>query len=164
MFIYSVKASSLKLIGIISAMAVAIVALFLLVPPGEAEAAETAGTAKITYEKIKTADDRAKFLSQFGWEIDPEAVEEVKLTVPSEFDKVMNSYNELQKHQGLDLSKFRGKDVERYTYKITNYPDYSGTVYANVIIYKNRVIGGDVCSSDVSGFIHDFYFPSDESN
>lgn len=162
MFIYSVKASSLKLIGIISAMAVAMVALFLLVPPGKAEAAETVGTAKITYEKIKTADDRVKFLNQFGWEISPEAVEEVKLTVPSEFDKVMNSYNELQKHQGLDLSKFRGKDVERYTYKVTNYPNYSGTVYANVIIYKNRVIGGDICSSDVSGFIHDFYFPSEE--
>ena len=162
MFVYSVKASSLKLIGIISAMAIAMVALFLLVPPGEAEAAETAGTPKISYEKIKTADDRIEFLGQFGWETDPEPVEEVKLTVPSEFDKVMNSYNELQKHQGLDLSKFRGKDVERYTYKVTNYPDYSGTVYANVIIYKNRVIGGDICSSDVSGFIHDFTFPSDD--
>jgi hypothetical protein len=163
MFVYSVKASSLKLIGIISAMAAAMAVLFLLVPAGEAEAAETSGSVKISYEKIKTADDRAGFLNQFGWEIDPEPVEEVKLTIPSEFDNIMNSYNELQKHQGLDLSKFRGKEVERYTYKVSNYPGYSGTVYANVIIYKNRVIGGDICSSDVSGFIHDFTFPTDNA-
>ena len=163
MFVYSVKASSLKLIGIISVMAAAMVALFLLVPPGESQAAETAGDTKINYEKIKTADDRIGFLKQFGWEVDPEPVEEVKLTVPSEFDKVMSSYNELQKHQGLDLSKFRGKDVTRYTYTVTNYPDYNGTVYANVILYKNRVIGGDICSSDVSGFIHDFTFPTAET-
>ena len=68
----------------------------------------------------------------------------------------MNSYNELQRNQGLDLSKYRGREVKRYTYKVKNFPDYSGTVMANVIIYKNRVIGGDLCSSDVTGFICGF--------
>ena len=76
----------------------------------------------------------------------------------------MNSYNEVQKSQGLDLSKFKGKTAMRYTYSITNYPDYSGTVYANVIIYKNRVIGGDVCSADVEGFIHGFEMPKSEKS
>ena len=39
---------------------------------------------------------------------------------------------------------------------MTNYPDYEGTVYANVLVYRNRVIGGDICSADVSGFVHGF--------
>ena len=99
------------------------------------------------------------FLQQFGWEVEEEPEEEVKIRIPSDFDKVMNSYNELQKQGGLDLSKYRGKEVTRYTYKVTNYPDYDGTVLANVIVYKNRVIGGDVCSSDVSGFIGTFEYP-----
>ena len=48
------------------------------------------------------------------------------------------------------------KSVTRYSYRITNYPDYDGDVLANVLIYKNRVIGGDICSTDANGFIHGF--------
>ena len=71
------------------------------------------------------------------------------------------SYNDLQKAQGLDLSEYKGKSAMRYTYEITNYPDYDGTVYANIIVYKNRVIGGDICSSGTQGFIQGFELPSD---
>ena len=109
-----------------------------------------------SYDKIKTSDDIVSFLSQFGWEVDGTPLEEVKIRIPMEFDKVMNSYNELQRGQGLDLSKYRGKEVTRYTFRVKNYPDYDGEVMANVIIYKTRVIGGDLCSSDVRGFICGF--------
>ena len=44
----------------------------------------------------------------------------------------------------------------RYTYEVTNYEDYDGVVYANLIVYRGRVIGGDICSADVTGFIHGF--------
>ena len=44
--------------------------------------------------------------------------------------------------------------MNRYTYKITNYPNYTGDVYAKILVYKNKVIGGDVCSADANGFIH----------
>ena len=85
--------------------------------------------------------------------------EETTVTIPEEFDKILKTYNEVQKQQGLDLSKYKGKSVTRYTYEITNYPDYNGKVYVNMIVYKNRVIGGDVCSADVNGFIHGFKRP-----
>ena len=108
----------------------------------------------IDYSGIKTNDDRIKFLSQFGWQVDPEAVESVEVTIPEEFDKIFTTYNELQKRQGLDLSRYKGKNVQRYTYKITNYDGYDGTVYANIWVYRNKVIAGDVCSADVKGFVH----------
>jgi len=31
-----------------------------------------------------------------------------------------------------------------------------GKVYANILVYRNKVIGGDICSADASGFIHGF--------
>jgi len=108
-------------------------------------------------EKIKTEADVRGFLEQFGWQVSESPLEQVTIRIPNQFDKVMNAYNELQKSQGLDLSKYKDKDVIRYTYQITNYPDYSGTVFANVILYKNKVIGGDICSSDVTGFISGFF-------
>ena len=95
-------------------------------------------------------------MSQFGWQTagKPEEVETV--TVPEALDKVFAAYNELQKEQGLNLSKYRGKEVTRYTFRVTNYEGYEGKVFANVLVYRNRVIGGDVCSADTSGFVHGF--------
>ncbi len=158
MFIYTVRANTLKFFCVIAASIAVLCAVILTIPEYAPVSTKAAAeeSAKYSYTKIKTNDDIVAFLAQFGWEVDKTPLEEVTIKIPKEFDKVMNSYNELQRAQGLDLAKYRGKEVVRYTYKVTNYPNYSGDVMANVIIYKTRVIGGDLCSSDVTGFICGF--------
>ena len=47
----------------------------------------------------------------------------------------------------------------RYTYDVTNYKGYEGRVQVNLLVYKGKVVGGDVCSTDESGFIHGFEAP-----
>ena len=158
MFICTVRANTLKFVSVIVASIAILCAIILAIPeytPVTTKAI-SASAEKYSYDKIKTVDDAVNFLAQFGWEADSAPLEEIKIKIPSEFDKVMNAYNELQKSQGLDLSKYREREVTRYTFKITNFPNYTGTVMANVIIYKNKVIGGDICSSDVTGFICGF--------
>ncbi|MBQ8448815.1 MAG: DUF4830 domain-containing protein, partial [Clostridia bacterium] len=83
-------------------------------------------------------------------------IEEVEVSIPAEFDTVYIGYNDIQKAQGLNLAKYKGKEVVRYTYEVTNYEGYDGTVYINLLVYRNKVVGGDVCSADASGFIHGF--------
>ena len=158
MFIVSVKASTLKLIGVISLSVIALVVLLNMIPVYEPGASSLMYTDvdSYNYTNIKTSADRISFLMQFGWQADEEPVESKKVTIPSEFDKVYIGYNDLQKQQGLDLSKYKNKDVKRYTYKVTNYPDYEGIVYANLLVYRGRVIGGDICSADVNGFVTSF--------
>ena len=158
MFICTVRAHTLRLFSII-AVSIAVLCAVVLTIPDYAPVSTKAVASeaeKYSYDKIKTTDDAVKFLAQFGWEVDGTPVEEVKLKIPAEFDKVMNAYNDLQRNQGLDLSKYRGKEVTRWTFKVTNYPDYKGNVMANVIVYKNKVIAGDICSADVTGFIYGF--------
>lgn len=161
MFIYAIKANTLKFFGVIGLAVLSLAVVVFCIPEYTPVTTGSIAVAmsKYNFDKIKTSSDAVEFLEQFGWELEPTPVEEVTLKIPAEFDKVMNAYNELQKKQGLDLSKYRGKQVVRYTYKITNYPNYAGTVFANVIVYKNRVVGGDVCSSDVTGFIGGFEYP-----
>ncbi len=158
MFICSIKGNTLKLFGLIALALIAIAIIIIAIPSADAVEAGSIfeGNGTVSYDKIKTDASRKDFLSQFGWETNDKCVEEVEVQIPNDFDKVMNAYNDIQKAQGLDLSKYKGKTVQRYTYEITNYPEYNGTVYANIIVYKNRVIGGDVCSSDIKGFIHGF--------
>ena len=162
MFIYSFKASTLKLLGIISATLAALIAIVVFVPVyadglgSVSTGAQAEGAVSISYDKVKSAAEAVNFLSQFGWTVDGGSPESAKVTIPAEFDKVFAAYNEIQKAQGLDLSKYKKKELTRYTFEVTNYEDYEGKVYANVLVYRNKVVGGDICSADVSGFVHGF--------
>ncbi len=156
MFVYSLRASTLKFFAVVCVALATLVALIAFVPTYGADAKTVSGNTEISYEKIKTNEDRIDFLRQFGWEVKSEPIAENEVRIPDEFDKIFAGYNEIQKRQALDLSKYKKKTVMRYTYEVTNYEDYEGTVYANVIVYRNRVIGGDICSGDVKGFIHGF--------
>ena len=159
MFIYSLRASTVKLVGVICVALTVLIALIAFVPTYTVSSQTSANLDRETnynYEKIKSAEDAIGFLSQFGWTVNAEPVEVKTVTIPSEFDKIFSAYNELQKEQGLNLTKYKNKEVTRYTFTVTNYEGYNSTVYANVLVYRNRVIGGDVCSADVTGFVHGF--------
>ena len=161
MFIYSFKAKTLKFLGIIGVSVITLVALILFIPSNSSATTQeiAAMNENISFNNVKNMNDGIKFLAQYGWEVEEVSSTECEITIPKEFDKVMTQYNEIQKQQGLDLSKYAKKTANRYTYKITNYPEYNGTVYANVITFRGKVIGGDICSSDAKGFIHTFSMP-----
>ena len=155
MFIYSLKAKTIKLFGLICVALVGVIMIAAFVPNYVATSA-SAVNSEINYSKIKNNEDRIAFLKQFGWEVSPEEIESEQVTIPSEFDKIFAGYNEIQKAQGLDLAKYKGKTMMRYTYDVNNYEGYEGKVQANILVYRGKVVGGDICSADINGFIHGF--------
>ena len=158
MFIYSFHANTIKFFAVICLALTALIVLIAFVPTyaSEKDASQVGVDASYNYEKIKSNEDRINFIKQFGWEIEAEPLKEQEVIIPKDFDKVFASYNEIQRKQGLDLSSFKKKNVMRYTYVVKNYPDYDGEVFINILVYRNTVIGGDVCSADVNGFVHGF--------
>lgn len=153
MFVYSLKASSLKAVLTLGFAFAILITLILAVPSyGTIETdAET-----VSFTDVKSAEDAAEFLKQFGWQVSGDALESVEVKVPSEFDSVFTQYNDIQKKQGLDLAKYRRKTVTRYTFEIKNFPNATGTVLANVITYKGKVVAGDLCQSGNGGFVVGF--------
>lgn len=157
MFVYSLKASTLKFFGVISAALITLIVLIAFIEPFEPVNADgDVGEVSISYGKIKDAGDVRDFLLQFGWQVSDEPLETKDVTIPKEFDRVLFEYNEIQKRQGLDLQKYKGKVLTRYTFKVENYEGYDGVVYANVLIYKSKVVGGDICAAERHGFVHGF--------
>lgn len=152
MFVTTLRANTLKLIGITVLSFMIVAALVIFVPSYES----TASSGGINYDKVYSNSDRVEFISGFGWQVAQTPIEEVTVSIPSEFDTVYLGYNDIQKAQGLNLAKYKGKEVVRYTYEVTNYEGYDGTVYVNLLVYRNKIVGGDVCSADSSGFIHGF--------
>jgi len=163
MFIYTAKVTKGKIAAIILGVLAVIAAVAVLVSAAGRETSETSKmeTRKETVEfkNIKTNNDRVAFLTSFGWDVNQTPLEIEEVTIPKEFDDVYSAYNELQKYQNCDLSKYKGKKVKRYTYEVLNYPTGEQGVCANLLLYKNRIIGGDVCSSNYEGFMHGFEKP-----
>lgn len=102
--------------------------------------------------------DILQFISNFDYSVKNEPDEIKEVVIPKEFNDVYENYNEIQKKQGYDLRKYSGRRVKRWTFTITNYPGYEKEEYIkiNILICDGKVIGGDVCSLKLDGFMHGF--------
>lgn len=155
MFVVSMSSSNLKkLFGVVCALAlVSLVVVFFV------NSQSKVTIKKVSLHTAETADDRLKFISDHGWIVDEEPVEVRQIAIPQEFDDVYSNYNEIQLSQGYDLTKYAGRSAKRWTYIIRNYPDVSENedyVRINLIVCDGKIIGGDVCSIKLDGFMHGF--------
>ena len=152
MFIYSIRASSVRFFAI---LALTVTVLVVILGLGGRDAVFASGTGALgyRYDGADDKDGRIAFLAQFGIEVNSESESEEAFTMPEDFDRVILGYNELQKAQGLDLSKYEKKKVTRYSYEVTNCQEGDGAAIANLIVYRGRVIACDYSSADPSGFV-----------
>lgn len=157
MFVVSVKKKELKYYA-----AAAIICVFAVIG-GIMSVCTSASTpaAKVGGVNMRASDEseRIAFFSQFGWEISSDPLEVKEVIIPEEFDETYEKYNEIQKNQGLDLEKYKGKRVKAWSYEITNYPGYEdsdGIIHGNILVYDGVVIGGDISSVELDGFMTGF--------
>lgn len=120
-----------------------------------------AGSAVPGYSGVKSLDDRLTFMRSFGWEVDPSSEQSDKVLIPEKFDAVYQNYNKIQIDQGLDLRFLVGREVRRYSYDVKNHPSGEPNVRITLLVYKDKVVGGDVASPALDGFMHGFEYPSD---
>ncbi len=153
MFVYSIKSKQIKLFLLIAFVVVTVISLFIL--SQESTDVDNADKASI---KASTASERLSFISQFGWEVDEDPVEVCEVIIPTEFDETYIQYNEIQLKQGFDLQTYSGMRVKRWTYSVKNYPGHENKNYIriNLLVYEGLVVGGDVCSIELDGFMHGF--------
>ena len=151
MLIMTTKVDKRKLL--IAAVAV-VAAIALLAALGGGDSAPTASMS--TAPAADTNDARVKFLTDLGWEVTPSPTESGEIRIPRAGDQVFDRYNELQKSQGYDLNKYAGKKVMRYVYQINNFPDAKEPVYATVLVYRDRIIGGDITDTTPGGRVQGF--------
>lgn len=100
-----------------------------------------------------STEERVAFLASCGWEADAGGEQGQIIHIPERFPAVFEDYNDLQRSQGYDLRDYAGRDCELYTYPVTNWPDDTQTVLANLYVFHGRIIGGDVHSTNLNGFM-----------
>ncbi|MGN0968188.1 MAG: DUF4830 domain-containing protein [Oscillospiraceae bacterium] len=129
---------------------------------GSLSAEHSVGTAATAAapKKVKTNEDRIAYLESYGWQVNPEPIAVEELLIPEEFDETYAEYLALQESQGFDLTEYCGKRVKRCTYEIINYPTGEAGVQVSLLIYKNQVVGGEVLSAQLNGFLHGLERPA----
>ncbi len=163
MFVFSVRANKPKIIFAAIALLISLSVVFFLVSSND----NPVGNDSEISSKASNEEERIAFLSQFGWEINEDPIEVSEVIIPSEFNDTYSAYNELQKKQSMDLVPYKGQRVKKWVYEVKNYPDYpaeSGCIRATMLIYEGMVIGGDVSSIELDGFMQGFDFPDAELN
>lgn len=151
MFIVSLKANKKKMLLALGAAVLAITLLLAALKLGRS------ATEIDPFDcRAGTNEERIAFLHQFGWEAEIEPIDLRDVTIPVEFDEVYQKYNALQKSQGLDLSLYPGKTCKLYVYAVTNYPGEE-KINATLLVLNGRVIGGDLSSPELNGFMCGFY-------
>ena len=148
MFVLTFKWNKKIALLVIILAALVLCAIILAVAGGD-RAEGTPGTPK-----VKTNEDRVMFLQSLGWEVDETPISKKTVIIPKEFTEIYETYNKLQLDQGYDLSEYRGLEAIIYTYTVTNYTGYNGNVVADLYVMNYEVIGGDIHSLAIDGFMH----------
>ena len=149
MFVYSVRGSDIKFFAIVI-LSVLVVAGLVFSGNSVFASAEVSGEAD--FSGIKTKDDRIAFLAAHGIEVDGESETEEDFVMPASFDRILLDYNEIQRAQGLDLTRYKKKRVVRYTYSVKS-DEGSAPEVATLFIYRNSIIGCDVATRDPGGSV-----------
>lgn len=152
MMIMTAKVDLKKIMLILGAIVLVILGTIWLLG-GDDTATETSAFA------ASGNDQRVKFLTDYGWQVNPSPVETSQVKIPEESSEAFDRYCLLQKSNGFDLGPYAGKKVMRYVYQITNYPGATEPVYATLLVYKNKIIGGDITDTAAKGQIRGFRMP-----
>lgn len=158
MFIFTARVNRKKIL--LGAVATALLCGAALVAVTALNARGAAALSPLPDPKgVRSEEERVAYLEGYGWQVDRSTATVEELQIPEEFDETYTQYLALQAEQGFDLSKYCGKRVKRYGYTITNYPTGEAGVQVGLLLYKNTVIGGEVLSPQMNGFIHGLSMP-----
>ncbi len=145
MLIWTARFSRKKAVWIILGVGAVMAALIMM-------AGRSSGQDPQALPQLLTNEDRVAYLETLGWEVETEPVETLRFLMPEELVEPYLTYNQLQLSQGFDLAACCGKQVARYTYTITNYPDRPTGVQANLYVCEDLPAAGDVCCPGNNGF------------
>ena len=109
---------------------------------------------------LDTPEERAEYLASLGWEVNDQPIETLSVTLGETLEEPYLSYNDLQRSQGFDLTRYCGQTLSRYTYVVTNYPDASLPCQADLYVCGGVLAAGDIVCTGENGFMAGLAFPA----
>ena len=157
MLIWTARVSKKKTAAMTAAILVVVLAVVVVL-------GKHADSADSNLPQLADNEARVSYLQSMGWEVEPEPVETLQFLLPEKLEEPYLTYNELQDSQGFDLSTACGKQVSRFTYTVTNYPNRPEGVQVNLYVCEEQPVAGDVLCAGADGFQDTLVYPTSQDN
>ena len=91
--------------------------------------------------KIESAQDIQTWFTGYGLDVDGASITADKVKIPRKWDDSFSAFNGVVQQSGMDLARYKGKTVEKWTALIpaTSRGDVSS--YGVLLVYKKKAVG-----------------------
>ena len=137
MFVITLSRTSLKKLGL-GAMCCALVVCSALL--GRYISTRTV-TAAASVNKIESAQDIQTWFTGYGLEVDGASITADKVKIPRKWDDSFSAFNGVVQQSGLDLTRYKGKTVEKWTALIPAASKGDLSQYGVLLVYRKKAIG-----------------------
>lgn len=138
MFVMTLSRSKLKKAGL-GIMCCALVACSVLL--GRYISTRAVSAAAGTVTTIESAQDIQAWFAGYGMEVDGASITADKVKIPRKWDDSFSAFNTVVGQSGMDLSKYKGKTVEKWLALIPAASSGDEDCYGVLLVYKKKAVG-----------------------
>ena len=137
MFVVTLNKASLKKVGI-GAMCCALVAFSALL--GRYISTRTVAVSA-SGNKIESAQDIQTWFTGYGLDVDGASITADKVKIPRKWDDSFSAFNGVVQQSGMDLTRYKGKTVEKWTALIPAASRGDVSSYGVLLVYRKKAVG-----------------------
>ena len=137
MFVVTLSKTSLKKLGL-GAMCCALVVGSALL--GRFISNRTVAVSAAV-NKIESAQDIQTWFTGYGLDVDGASITADKVKIPRKWDDSFSAFNGVVQQSGMDLARYKGKTVEKWTALIPAASSGETSRYGVLLVYRKKAVG-----------------------
>lgn len=138
MFVVTLSKTSLKKLGL-GAMCCALVVCSALL--GRFISQRTVTVSAAAVNRIESAQDIQTWFTGYGLDVDGASITADKVKIPRKWDDSFSAFNGVVQQSGMDLARYKGKTVEKWTALIPAASSGETSRYGVLLVYKKKAVG-----------------------
>ena len=139
MFVVTLKKAGLKKVGV-GVICCALV-VFSAVLGRYISGRSVMAAAAASGNKIESAQDIQTWFTGYGLEVDGASITADKVKIPRKWDDSFSAFNGVVQQSGMDLARYKGKTVEKWTALIPAASNGDASRYGVLLVYKKKAVG-----------------------
>ena len=138
MFVVTLNQTSLKKLGL-GAMCCALVVFSAML--GRYISTRTVTASAAASNKIESAQDIQTWFTGYGLDVDGASITADKVKIPRKWDDSFSAFNGVVEQSGMDLTRYKGKTVEKWTALIPAASSGEESRYGVLLVYRKKAVG-----------------------
>ena len=106
--------------------------------------------------RIESAQDIQTWFTGYGLDVDGTSITADKVKIPRKWDDSFSAFNGVVQQSGMDLARYKGKTVEKWTVLCPQLSTGDHDTYCVLLVYKAKAVGAYLLqkpSGEVTGLI-----------